>query len=112
MNAAERRKRKFKQNIYQLAMFSFVVAIIWIVFEIYYSYFQTDTQTDVTSSQLEPIDRSLYLDLANKLADRENLTDEQLNNIAVATPSATVEIDLDLLNQIASPSSSSVAESE
>lgn len=82
MNAQERQKRKFKQNVYNVAVFGLVGAVIWIGFEIFNSYTDPDIDVEVTASELRQIGTELYVDLAQILSGRESLTDEQLETVA------------------------------
>lgn len=68
---------KLKNNLYKLSILSFIVVVIWIGFEIYFSYNQQPQDIQVTR-QLQPISSNLHLDLADSLSQRLSISAEEL----------------------------------
>lgn len=94
MNAAERRKRQFKKNIFSLTVFSFVILVIWVGFEIFQATRAPKMDIDVSANQLKPIDRELYLELAERLAARETIPQDVLEGIVTPSPTPTPIVEI------------------
>jgi len=81
MTPLEKYKQQLQQSLYKLALLSFVVVIIWIAFEIYYSYTKNKSQPKPQAvAAIRPISPNLHLDLAQTLARRRTLTSTELQN--------------------------------
>lgn len=81
MKSKEKRKQQIKRSIYWIAMASFVVVVIWIMFEIFWAY-NNNENVVVVKESLDPIGESLYVELADELATRSTVSDEELDTFA------------------------------
>ena len=68
---------KLKNSIYKLSVISFIVVVVWIGFEIYFSYNQPVDDVQITR-QLQPISPHLYLDLIESLEQRLTINPQEL----------------------------------
>lgn len=98
MKLEERRKLQFQQNIYRISFISFIVVVIWIGFEIYWSYTKTPQEIQINRELLAPLEPNLYIELAEELNQREKIGDAEINgfrqNIGLlqAEPSPSPEV--------------------
>ncbi len=103
MDSNTKRNLQIKQTIYRIALISFVVVVVWIGFEIYYSY-KKRSQEKLPQEKIEPITANLYLEVAQSLQDRLSVSSSQLSSVKnIPKPSASPN--LFLPSQTATPSS-------
>ena len=107
MKLLSRRKQQIKRYIFQISVISFIVVVIWIGFEIYWSY-QTPTQVS-KDINLSPLDTNLYIELAQQLNQRTKFSQEELDaftqslrqnqrRVLVSTPLPTSTASANLTN--------------
>ena len=72
MKLESKRILRIKRNLYQLGILSFAVVLIWIGFEIYWSY-NKQPDINVNQNNLQPLSNNLYLDLAETLSQRQTI---------------------------------------
>jgi len=77
MKLSSHPRLKLKQNLFKLALISFLVVIIWIAFEIFWVYNQQDSSQQI-SLNVEPITSELYIDQAGALGNRLSFTSQEL----------------------------------
>lgn len=82
LNLTPNHQLRIRQTIFRLALFSFVVVVIWIGFEIYFSYTkrQTSKQALTLSQKVEPISPNLYPELAQSLSQKRSISPTELND--------------------------------
>ena len=68
---------RIKQSLYKLALLSFVVVVIWIGFEIYWSYNKTGKTASI-KKKIDPISSNLYVGFAENLSQRLHIPPEDL----------------------------------
>jgi hypothetical protein len=87
------KKEKIQKDILVLAIFTFLTATTWIIFDVYRALTKTKIPT-VLKEQITPLDPSIDRDLLFKLKSRTNITADEFNLIKekpseTSTPSAS-----------------------
>lgn len=79
---------KITRNLYQLGIVSLVVVVIWIGYELYYT-FMTPIEVDTNEVDLTPLSSELYIETAELLQTRELVPEIDLDSLAT-TPMASI----------------------
>jgi hypothetical protein len=79
MKISDQRSLRLKRQLYYLALGGFILAMIWIGFEIFWAYERTE-KIVVEEVNLNPIDTELYTELAINFNSRRNFSDRELDN--------------------------------
>ncbi|MBI1863980.1 hypothetical protein HYS03_02100 [Candidatus Woesebacteria bacterium] len=83
-------KRKIP-GIVKTSFFTLITIVVWIAFEVI-KIFMTKPPPSVPAEILSPIDPTLDTTVLGKLEQRVYISDEEIGNIKVATPTATPAI--------------------
>jgi hypothetical protein len=87
-HAKTKRSQQIKKNLYNMALLSFVVTVLWIGFEIFWSYTHQTPTTKTIKRKIEPLTANLYVDLAKTLSTRRTISQLELDSVKSA-PLAT-----------------------
>ena len=85
MQLESKNKLKLKKNLYKISLLSFIVVVIWIGFEIYFSYTKPE-KDEVSTVNLSPVVPNLHTDLAHKLSLRHTILESDLESFKSSLP--------------------------
>lgn len=115
MKLEQKRKLKFKRNIYKLSILIFIFMVVWVAFELISAFNNPDTgEIQVTPAELAPLSSNLYLELAEKLyTDRVEIDMDLIDELSIPTTvippaEAPVEIDLEEVTSASESTSSAL----
>lgn len=101
---AQKSKYQLHQSLYWISIVSFAVVVMWIGFEVFWSY-NDSGDVSVKQTLLTPIDTEVYLDLADSLQTREVVSQETLDEFLENVPNQRPLVELPEASQSASSSS-------
>ena len=85
MEIQSQKKLIFKNNLYKIAILTFVTTVFWIGLEIYRSYNKPET-TERVKTQIVPLNPNIDVELIDKLESRTSLTAADFSRLQEVLP--------------------------